>query len=181
MPIVLLLLALAIFVGYVNPTYTKHILVLQSQIKQYNSTLAAAGDFNRKESELATARTAIPADAIARLQAFLPDGVDNVQLILDLNSLAAKTGIQLSNFDIQSSVSASADQSSGALPLETSARATDSIDVTVSATGTYSSFRAFLDGVERSLRPLDLVQMTLTDSATGVYTYNLTFRIYWMR
>ncbi|MDB5195435.1 MAG: hypothetical protein JWO84_619 [Parcubacteria group bacterium] len=182
MPIVLILLALGIFVGYINPTYTGKILPLQAQIKQYNSTLAAANDFNKKEAELATARNAIPADAISHLQAYLPDGVDNVQLILDLNALAAKSGVLLSNFDIKSSASTNSgvDQSAGALPLDPSAKPTDAIDVSVAATATYGAFRTFLDGVERSLRPMDVVQMTLNDSTTGVYTYNLTFRIYWL-
>ncbi len=182
MPIVLILLAIGIFVGYINPIYTGKILPLQAQIKQYNSTLAAAADFNKKEAELATARNAIPADAIARLEAYLPDGVDNVQLILDLNALAAKSGVQLSNFDVKSSaaVTSATNQSTGAVPLDSASKPTDSIDVTVSATGTYSAFRAFLDGIERSLRPMDVIQLSLTDSATGVYTYSLTFRIYWM-
>jgi hypothetical protein len=182
LPVVLIVLALLIFVGYINPTYTKVILPLEAQIKQYDSTLAAANDFNQKEAELASARSAIPADSIARLQAYLPDGVDNVQLILDLNALAAKTGITLSNFTITSTNGSgpAPDQSAGALPLSAGGQPTDSIDVTVTAAGTYSAFRTFLDGIEQSLRPLDLMQMTLTDSANGIYTYNFTFRIYWL-
>jgi Tfp pilus assembly protein PilO len=182
LPVVLLVLALLIFVAYINPTYTKEILPLQAQIKQYDSTLAAAADFNKKEAELAAARSAIPADSIARLQAYLPDGVDNVQLILDLNALAAKSGIALSNFNITSTNGSAPapDQSTGSLPLEAGGQPTDSIDLTVSGTGTYNAFRTFLDGVEQSLRPMDMVQMTLTDSTNGIYTYNFTFRIYWL-
>jgi hypothetical protein len=182
LPVILLLIALGIFVGYINPAYTKGILPLQSQIRAYDSTLAAAADFNRKEATLASERNAIPADSIARLYAFLPDGVDNVQLILDLNALAARSGIKLSNFDIKTNSPSSpgSNQSAGALPLQSGAKATEFLDVTVKATGTYGAFRTFLHGVELSLRPLDLVQMSLGTSANGVYTYDLTFRIYWL-
>ena len=75
LPVVFIIIAIAIFAGYINPTYTSKILPLQSEIAQYNSTLGAAADFNKKEAELAADRAAIPADAITRLESFLPDGV----------------------------------------------------------------------------------------------------------
>jgi len=175
-PVFIIIIAIAMFLGYVNPTYKDKIVPLQAQIKQYNSTLAAAEDFNKKEAQLATERNAIPSDAIVRVQTYLPDGVDNVQLILDLNALAAKSGIQLSNFDIKDSSATASGQSAP----DSSNQTVDSLNLTVKAIGTYSAFRTFLSGVEMSLRPMDLVQMDVTDSSTGVYTYDLTFRIYWL-
>ncbi len=182
MPIVLILIAIGLFVGYINPVYTTKIVPLQSDIKQYDSTLAAAADFNTKEAQLATERNAIPADAIHRLETYLPDGVDNVQLILDLNALAAKSGVQLSNFNIRSSTNASPSIAdiNNQLPLQSGNKQRDSLDLTVKATGSYAAFRTFLTGLEMSLRPMDLVQMSLTDSQTGVYTYDMTLRIYWL-
>lgn len=183
LPILLLLISLGLFFGYINPTYTTKILPLQAEIKQYDSTLAAAADFNKKEAELATDRSAIPADAIHRLGTYLPDGVDNVQLILDLNALAAKSGVQLSNFDIKGNIlptTADETKANATLPLESGSKQIDSIDLSVKAVGTYSAFRTFLDGIEKSLRPMDLVQMNLTSTATGVYSYDMTFRIYWL-
>lgn len=180
LPVFLILIAIGIFAGYINPTYTGTILPLEAEIAQYNSTLSAAADFNKKEAQLAADRAAIPADSITRLEAFLPDGVDNVQLILDLNALAARSGVQLSNFSIKDSAASNGITSGGNLPLESGAKATDSLDLSVTAVGTYSAFRTFLAGAELSLRPLDVVQLTVTPSATGVYTYNMTFRIYWL-
>lgn len=179
LPIVLILIAIGLFAGYINPVYATKIIPLKAEIQQYDSTLAAAADFNKKEAQLATERNSIPTESIQRLETYLPDGVDNVQLILDLNALAAKSGMQLSNFDIQNSA-ASSNASSGALPLQAGGRTIDSLDLTVKATGSYSAFRTFLAGLEQSLRPMDIVQMTLSDSQTGVYTYNITFRIYWL-
>lgn len=182
LPIILIILSIGLFVAFINPTYTGKIVPLQAQIKQYDSALAAAADFNKKEAQLATERNAIPADAINRLESYLPDGVDNVQLILDLNALAAKSGVLLSNFEIkqtaldQNSVAAE----SNALPLTIGSKQVDSLDLSVKATGTYGAFRTFLGGVEKSLRPMDLSQMSLTVSQTGVYTYDMTFRIYWL-
>jgi ABC-type multidrug transport system fused ATPase/permease subunit len=56
----------------------------------------------------------------------------------------------------------------------------DSLDITVAATGTYSAFHSFLSGVESSLRQLDVVKVEVKDSPTGVYTYEMTVRLYWL-
>jgi Tfp pilus assembly protein PilO len=58
---------------------------------------------------------------------------------------------------------------------------TESLDVTVRGVGTYASFRTFVEGVERSLRIMDLVELSIEDSETGIYSYDMTFRIYWLR
>lgn len=181
LPIVLILMAIGAFVGYVQPTYSKVILPLKADIKNYDNALKAADDFNAKEAELATKHNAISADSIARLMAYLPDGVDNIQLILDLNALAGATGVRLSDFNVRSNQNTSSDQSSGPVALEAGTSPIENLQITVKATGTYSAFRLFLDGIEHSLRPLDLVQISVTPSPTGVYAYELTFRIYWLR
>ncbi len=183
LPIFAVLIAIGIFVGYINPAYTGPVAALTKQIHDYNGALAASQQFSLQENQLTASRNAIPPEQISRLETYLPDGVDNVQLILDLDALAARSGLQLSNFDIQDTVApnaaATADASLAPLALGSPAT-TDSLELSVKATGTYSAFRTFIAGVEQSLRPLDIVELNITDSPTGVYTYEMTFRIYWL-
>jgi hypothetical protein len=198
-PFLCVALAAGLFFAYINPTRTGSITDSRAQIASYESALAAADRFSRKQGELVVARANIPSEGLARLESFLPDGVDNVQIILDLTALAARSGITLSDFDTTESASAtgaagSAPQggaapatasgavgagASGGLPFE-SVDPIDSIDLTVSATGTYASFHAFLEGIEQSLRLLDVVSISVSDSETGVYTYDMTIRLYWL-
>ncbi len=176
-PIILVLIAIGLFFGYINPTYTGQVATLRSEIASYDGALAAATKFGKKEKELLAQRDALPQDGLARIEAFLPDGVDNVQLILDLNSLASRSGLTLSNFDISApKQTGSADKLSLASegPIE-------SLDLSVSATGSYAALKTFLLGAEWSLRPLDLIDLSISESKTGVYTYDMTFRIYWLR
>lgn len=184
-PVLCIAIALALFLGYVNPTRTGPIAAQEAQIKSYESALDAAERFKQKESELIIARAAVPSDGLARLESYLPDGVDNVQIILDLNALAARSGMRLSDFDTNAGALSGApgsapDNGLSGLTLEAE-DPVDSLDITVSATGTYSSFRAFMDGIEQSLRLLDVVAVSVEDSPTGVYTYDMTIRIYWLR
>jgi len=171
--------------GYIHPTITGSIAETNIEIQSYDSALKAATRFEAKQAELAAAKEALPPDGIGRLEGFLPDGVDNVQLIFDLDALASRTGVKLSEFTTsESNKPASSDfavdQASESSAFESSSPY-DSLDLSMSATGSYAAFRAFLAGAETSLRPLDLVELSLNDSATGVYTYDMTFRLYWLR
>ncbi len=201
LPLVLIIIAGCIGYFYIYPTFTGEIANDQQQIQSYDSALSAAAAFTQKENQLQSQEKAIDPASLTRLQEYMPDGVDNIQLIVDMDALAAKYGIALSQFSIQdnSSGGASSSPSSGAsvgggapaysgagsgagsgvvtLPSNSS---TNSLDLEVNATGTYSEFTAFLTAAEQSLRPLDITKIVLTSSATGVYTYAITFRIYWL-
>jgi len=200
-PLLLLIGAIGLFVGYTQPTYGGSIAALKDEITNLDSALQAAEQFKQKEAQLTQQRNAISGEQLARLESFLPDSVDNVQLIVDLNSLAARSGVQLSEFSIEGGtetrstestatvaeapagaplVSPTAPAQGNTLALQSS-EPTESLELSVSATGSYAAFRTFLTGVEQSLRPLDVIELSVEDSETGVYTYDVTFRLYWLR
>jgi len=189
-PLCMIIGAIGLFIGYTQPTYDTAIIPAQASITDVDTALVAAQRFKEKEVELARQQAAIDPTQLARVSAFLPDSVDNVQLIVDLNSLAARSGIQLSDFDIAAGTEAAATAGTLNAPVALagspttvlgSGESVESLQLSVSATGTYAAFRTFLDGVEKSLRPLDVVELEVQDSATGVYTYKITFRLYWLR
>lgn len=204
-PILLIVGAGALFIAYTQPTYGGSIATLKTEIRDLDMALDAAEQFKMKEVELTRQRSLISPEQLARLDAFLPDSVDNVQLIVDLNSLAARSGVVLSDFDIAGSSDAEETENPqatgapmpGAAPMAagpaaapmgspttlalTAGQPTESLELSVAATGSYAAFRTFLAGVEQSLRPLDVVELSVDDSNTGVYTYDITFRLYWLR
>jgi Tfp pilus assembly protein PilO len=174
--IVLFVLAGAVFFGYTKPTYDQ-VRTHQVKVSQLDQLLEQRKSFDAKKAQLISMLNAFPPDNLLRLKRMLPDHVDNVRLILDLNSLASRSGVVLSNFD----TSATAVPNEGDKLSLTSQGPVESLDLSVSATGNYSSFKSFLKGAELSLRPLDLIDLTIDDSNTGVYSYTMTFRIYWLR
>lgn len=197
-PIIFIVATLGLFFGYIQPTLNGPIAERNAEIRDLDTALMAAQQFKQKELELARARSDIAPEQLARLEAFLPDSVDNVQLIVDLNSLAARSGVTLSDFDIQGGTATTGTDAAGqgsqpADPAMTAAESAssvlganlaepvDTLELSVSATGSYAAFRTFLAGIEQSLRPLDIVELSVEDSTTGVYTYDITFRLYWLR
>ena len=179
LPVVGILIALGLFFGYINPTMNGPIAAAQTEIQGYDNALAAAERFKEKQASLEAERIAMPPESLVRLEMFLPDGVDNVQLILDLDALASRTGMTLSNFDTTEIEGESEAASDGIV--NPSGAPLDSIELTTSGKGTYAAFRTFLDATEESLRPLDLVSLDIKTSANGVHTYDMTFRLYWLR
>jgi hypothetical protein len=107
--------------------------------------------------------------------------VNNVQLILDIDGLAARSGMTLSNFDIDTkSVSnGTAGSDPTAIALQSN-NPVDSVNLTLETTGTYTEFRTFLTGIQQSLRPLDITSITVAPGDKGIYKYSLTVRIYWL-
>lgn len=172
LPVVLVALAVGLIFVYIRPTFSGTISTLQGEISVDNQALAAADRFTSREALLTSQRNAIPSDDLDRIEAYVPDSVDTVRVVIDLNALASRSGVSLSGFSVSGN---SASAGGSAL---TSSSLTDTVELSLTATGTYSAFRVFLGGLETSLRPYDVVDIAVKDSPTGVYTYTLTLRTY---
>ncbi len=182
LPILALIVAIGIFFVYVNPTWSGSIAATKVAIIADDQALVAASQYTAQQNQLASARNTInPAD-LARLARFLPDSVDNVGLILDLNALAARSGLSISNIDVASGggQSGSVQQKGNVGTGTVGTGPTSSVDLSLSAVGTYTALRTFLQDVERSERLLDVQDLVVKGSGTGVYTYQMTLRLYWL-
>ena len=179
LPLLSLLVAVGIFFGYVRPTWSDTISATKAAIASDEESLMVAKEYSARQKTLTDARNAIDPADLARLAVFLPDSVDNVGLILDLNALAARSGLLISNIDVTTNTAADA-AASGALPAARTSQ-TGSIDLSLSAVGTYTALQSFLIGVEKSQRLLDVRDVTVRGSETCVYSYQMKLRLFWIR
>jgi Tfp pilus assembly protein PilO len=173
--IIAFVVALGIFFGYVHPTWTGSVAATKVSIKASEEALDAAQRFAAQQNELASARNAMDPQMLARLEKLLPDSVDNVGIILDLNALATRSGVLLSNVDV-----AAAGAQNGEAASDPSASPVGSLELSLSAVGTYNAFQEFLAGIEKSARLLDVYNIDVTASDTGTYDYRMTIRLYWL-
>lgn len=188
-----LILSVGIFILYTQPTYDKT-GVLQAQIAQYDQALQKAAELQQlKQSLLSRYNAFDPAD-LERLQKLLPDHVDNIRLILDMDAMATARQMALSNVDVSTPSS-----NAGIQPQQTvigqigqDNRKFESLNVSFSVSGTYTNFKGFLDDLEKSLRIVDLTSLTITQGGAGqfagvgaagepVYTYGVTLKTYWLK
>ncbi len=179
-----LVVAAGIFFGYVVPTWSGPIATTKATIAADDQALAAATTYTRQQNQLAEARNKIDPIDLARLVTFLPNSVDNVGLILDLNALAARSGLSLANIDVMTNTVASTKPTNAnttGAPSGTITNPVGSVDLALSAIGTYTALQTFLKGVERSQRLLDIRDIVVKGSDTGVYTYQMKISLYWLR
>ena len=179
-----LIAAGAVFFMFAQPTYDK-VQATQAQIAQYDAALQKAAELQARKQELLSRYNAFnPADR-TRLEKLLPDHVDNVRLILDLDSLASKHGMTVQNVVIAGQANTQNTQTvAGAIG--TSKQKYDSLTLTFGTQGTYRTFQQFLADLELSLRIVDLVSLKLTSITPTTkgeppYAYNLTIRTYWLK
>lgn len=171
-PVTAFLIGVLLFSLYVNPTYTGSIASAQAAIAGDDQALTASAQYAQKQNELVSAEKSIDPDALVRLEQFLPDSVNNVGLILDLDALAARDGLTLTSINV------AAGQSEAATTV--SSAPYGSVDMSLSASGSYRAFRSFLASIEQSSRLLDVRQLNVSGSDTGVYTYTMNLRLYWL-
>ena len=202
-----IVLAGVIFFAFTKPTYDST-QAIQAQITQYNAALDKATKLQTlKQTLLSRYNSFDPAD-LARLQTMLPDQVNNIGLILDLDTLANQYGLSLANVGIASSASgsgSSGQSTSGGggntTPIGTLATPYESLDVTFTIHCTYAQFIQYITSLETSLRIVDLVGLSVSGGGiaanssapslalvsatssgdTNVYTFDVTLRTYWLK
>ncbi len=179
-PAIALITALGIFIFYIQPTWTGSIATLKADIAADDTAIASANQYDAQQNQLSAARDAIDPNDIARLTTFLPDSVDNVGLVLDLNALATRSQLSLSNVVVNSSTASSqGGAAQSALPAGGNSPI-GSIELSLSATGTFAALQQFIVGVEKSARILDVRDLVVKGSNTGIYTYQIRLRLYWL-
>lgn len=184
-----LALAGGIFFLFTQPTYDA-IKVLGQEIGEFNQALDKASELQQlKQSLLSRYNAFNPAD-IDRLHKLLPDHVDNVRLVLDLDNLAARSGMALQNVIISNP--SSEEGNPGVIGSIGGGRQKhDSLTLKFATRGTYQSFVTFLQELEASLRVVDLVSLNLErevvaqseakSGAEPIFRYDITIRTYWLK
>ncbi len=179
-----------IFFYYTKPQYdsTKQ---LQADIQSYNQALERSNELQRRRQELLSRFNTFNPQDIERLGKLLPDHVDNVRLLLDLDSFAGSQGFALQNVSINntSSNTNSNTAQTAAGVIGASSDTFESITFGFSTQGTYPAFIAFMEALERSLRIVDIVSLSL-QAAPGtegivlpepVYTFDVVLKTYWLK
>lgn len=159
----LFVIAGGLLFAYASPQYSK----TQDVLKEV-STYQEANSKVREVQELRNALTAkyqqFSQPNIARLQSMLPDHVDNVKLVLDIDGIAARRGIRIGN------VVARRDdekKDSGATPslgidaAQLESQKYKSLVLEFNVVASYADFILFMRDLEQSLRIVDLVSLKM--------------------
>jgi hypothetical protein len=173
-PFLLIVSAIGFFIIFVNPHY-KNVTELRAQSLEYDNAIARAQTVVAKKDLLVAKYSSYnPAD-IKRLQQMIPSKIDNIQLILDVNGVAKKQGVQINGIKIsvdtsQKQVSVGADQA-----------LYNSMVLGFGVTMNYEKFQLFLKDLERSLQLMDIASVSFSPAEDGQNNYSLVLKAYWLK
>jgi len=194
---VLVAAAIGIFFMYTKPTYDS-VQAQQVSSAQYDDALAKAAQLQSIKQSLLSKYNSLDPATLARLNVMLPNHVDNIGLILDLDSVASRYGLPLENVDVSSPDTAQTSSGgSGTGSITSQNKPVQSIQIGAGSnpyqqitikfqtSGSYPTFLQFITALESSLRIVDLVSLNISRSSTvggvGQYTYDVTLRTYWIQ
>lgn len=178
-PIFLILASVGIFYGYTDPNYrgedkTANIVNLMNERKQYLEALNKSADFRDETNRLTKINNELSNNDLERLKKLLPDHIDNVRLIIDINEIASRHGLNIRNIKIDSGAGSQEELGPDNKPYGTLA-------FSFNITASYDRFRAFIKDLEESLRIVDITGISFIAAESGDYDYGIKIKTYWIK
>jgi len=192
--IILILVSIGIFFFFIDPKY-KEIKEINAQISENNKTLEVAQKLRAQREDLSTRFNQISREEKEDLEKLLPDTVDNVRLIIDIENIANQAGIVVRDIDIRSpeqetSQTRTTTTTQGSLfnQSDSAIRYVDTnrigvITFSFTITTRYEDFLRFLKQLEQSKRIVDIrgIELSRGTGDSAFFDYKVTFDTYWLK
>lgn len=187
--IVLIGIATAVFFVFINPTYNE-IINVRTQTASYDEALSNSRVLEAERDKLTKKFNSINPVDLEKLQKFLPDSVDNIRLVLEIEKLALPYGMILKDVKYATdSVTKSKAVAQGGTSKADANKAYGAWDLEFSTQGTYFNFVNFLKDLENNLRIVDVASVDFSsDTPLGTnptlseaYKYNIKIKTYWLK
>lgn len=173
--IILIAASIGLFFFQINPNYSD-VKVLRAQSGQYDHALDVAEELKKIRGELATKLASFSEEELVSLEHFMPEQLDTVRIILDIDGIASMHNIQLKEIKT----------SEGVKPAPGAANQPQTIysttAVSFSFTTAYNNAQLFIRDLERSLRLVDVSSVSIKPTAGkgGGYDFSMTLNTYWV-
>lgn len=182
-PIILIVTAVGVFLFYTDSVYRKvaedpkegGVKQKKEYVAQLDKQLAQTREILRARGELSEQYKKISGRDLDNLNELLPDHVDNVKLVLDLNGIARNHGMTLRDIKVNE------EAPSKDAPVGPDKKPYSQILLSFEVTAPYENFVSFLEDLERSLRIVDVTALDFEANEKGVYNYKVTIKTYWLK
>jgi Tfp pilus assembly protein PilO len=174
-PTIFLILSLGLFFVLITPL-KNDIKIQEVEIQALQKDNDTALEYQVKKKELREKyKDSVSPEQEERLRLFLPDSVDNIRLLIDLEALAARKNLEISNIAFNSGGEATGAETQDEGLYE-------KIVLSFSFVSTYEDFKDFLITLEQSLRLIDVTDIKIQTSADPeISTYQFIINTYWLK
>ncbi len=167
-PIILIIACAGVGFFYINPQYKK-IQAQRLEAIEYDSIIEKSKELaDLRDSLSDTLASFSPAD-LNRISKLLPEKVDTARLILDISGVAARYAIEMQ------------DTKTTDAP-KVSEKGYKSSTISFSFQTSYEGMIQFVKDLEKSLRMVDVVSISLKPGTGNfpIYSYEITLQTYWL-
>lgn len=177
--LILLIASAGAVFGLINPQY-RTFQDLAEKGKVYNNALDQAIQVRDGREKLIASNIKISEDDKALLNKLLPDSVDTVRLVMDLNGIASKYGIVIRKIDLNQAEKQQGKSQNQIVVIGKDQSLVDELPLSFSLSTSYQNFIRFLDDLEVSLRIIDVTSISVSPSTsgTGAYDFTVTAKTY---
>ena len=182
--------SIGLFFMYIKPAYT-NISSIRGQITQYDDAIARATQVLATRDELTNRRKNFNPGDVERLKKLLPDSVDGLRLVMDVNGIALQysqkgiAGVKISRPDSSGAGNAKVPAGTvGAVGEAAKGPLYQSVSLNFTVSLTYDQFLKFLKYLVRSLHLVDVTNLSITlkpeqqSSPSPIYDYSIALSTY---
>lgn len=174
-PLILIILAIGSFFILIDPKFDD-IKKLQDEMSDNQELIDIAVELRREREELQNKFNRISPEEREKLGKVLPDAVDNVRLINDINNIASDFGISLNDISINDTGT-----QSGETVVDKTGKIYGEINLDFSISSRYDTFKEFMYSLERSLRLVDIESFSVGAEEGVFYNFRVSLNTYWLR
>ena len=179
--IIIIVASLASFVLIVQPQY-KNIQELQKKSVELEEVLKNARRLQSIRDDLLDKRNNLDNHDLARLEKMVPESVDNVKLILELQGVANQYNLQIQTASTDKEEEEGEEgQVNQASFVDVESRDYGIIALDFNIVGQYHDFLNFLRDIERNLRITDVRKLSFSGDDSGEYSFQITLETYWLK
>lgn len=193
LPLVLIIVAIGIFFTFTVGQYDK-VRAAMAENAQFSKTLEDSKELLKKRDQVINAYNSIAEVDRERLKKLLPDHIDNIRLIIDINGITSRRGVSIKNVRTGGGNSTKTTPATGgaasvsgspAPSIQQQAPASlskyDALTMNFNVTTTYENFINILHDLELSLRILDITKISFAPTDSNVYDFSVELKTYWLR
>jgi hypothetical protein len=183
--LILIILAIGLFFTYTDGEI-KGMKTIQVSNAAYLTAIQNSQQLIAERDKVLAIYNTLTTQEKANLDKILPDNIDNVRLMIDMNNIASRHGIVLQGLstsaDGSGGASGSNSRASSAVNSGTnpSSDTVNPVSISFGFSSSYANFLSFMKDVESSMRILDISSMSVTANPTGTYNYSMQLQTYWL-
>lgn len=184
-----------LFFTIVNPLYSS-VSNLRTEVTTYNVALDHSTELQKTRDQLIDTYKHIKQEDRDRLEHFLPNTVNNIKFILEVERIANLHSMSIKNIKFDTAkAQETKTTASGATTIITANDPSANLPygifpIEFSTEGNYDAFSLFLKDLEHNLRLVDIKSISFTvpapsDRGIGpdpsIYTYSIKVQTYWLK